>query len=177
MTSPDRDSSSFFPSLRLRALEDRLTASWQARQPITIETLLADVPASQQAQVFRALLLVELTFRRHALAEQVTPEPYLTRFPQFATQIADAFRELAGDTPGATSRANANSPPPADDTDPPSTVIGPPGSPGRDATDAESLPAKIGKFRVLRRLGTGGFGHVYLAEDGELDRLVAIKVP
>ena len=38
-------------------------------------------------------------------------------------------------------------------------------------------PAKIGRYRVIRRLGQGGFGRVYLAHDGDLDRPVAIKVP
>jgi serine/threonine protein kinase len=40
-----------------------------------------------------------------------------------------------------------------------------------------SDPSKIGRFRIIRRLGEGGFGRVYLAQDDDLDRAVAVKVP
>ena len=43
--------------------------------------------------------------------------------------------------------------------------------------DLRSIPRNIGRFRVLRMLGQGGFGKVYLAFDDELVRQVAIKVP
>src|SRR5262249_41800945 len=38
-------------------------------------------------------------------------------------------------------------------------------------------PSKIGRYRIIRRLGQGGFGRVYLAHDNDLDRPVAVKVP
>jgi serine/threonine protein kinase len=41
----------------------------------------------------------------------------------------------------------------------------------------EELPVKIGDYFVIRKLGRGGFGDVYLARDPLHERLVAVKVP
>ena len=46
----------------------------------------------------------------------------------------------------------------------------------RLAAEPENMPAFIGRYRILRLLGQGSFGRVWLAMDDELQRHVAIKV-
>ena len=40
---------------------------------------------------------------------------------------------------------------------------------------SDPIPEAIGKYRIVKRLGIGGFGIVYLAADPDVDQLVAIK--
>ncbi len=49
--------------------------------------------------------------------------------------------------------------------------------PPRKAAVAAALPERFGRYQIVRCLGRGAMGDVYLAEDTQLDRPVALKSP
>jgi tetratricopeptide (TPR) repeat protein/tRNA A-37 threonylcarbamoyl transferase component Bud32 len=51
------------------------------------------------------------------------------------------------------------------------------GAAGLGLAPAAVVPERIGRYRVLGRIGQGGMGTVYRAEDPQLERVVAVKVP
>ena len=89
-----------------------------------------------------------------------------------STDVSDV--QLAASHTGAAPSFRVPAPPP--------NLAGPPKAAAAPAAKRDQAPmallpgAKVNDFEVVRLLGRGAFGHVYLARQISLDRLVALKI-
>jgi serine/threonine-protein kinase len=185
-------------------LADRFEAAWKAGERPRIESLLALVNQSSQAQLFSELLKVELELRRIA-GEEPSLDEYQQRFASHAEivkrlvssadsawstgQAADPLqKDCAEEAPSARGLKircpHCHNPIEVIDADPRLEINCPSCGSNFSLIDTQSTVTanrgavrRLGHFELVEHLGDGAFGSVWKARDTELDRAVAIKLP
>ena len=111
---------------------------------------------------------------RRELGESPNLDEYCRRFPELAEQLrlhVGLYDALGDAGPVTDDRGSMKDPyePAAPSAAAPKSSV--------DDVPSDEQPQQIGRYRIERVLGKGGFGLVYLAHDDQLQRLVVIKVP
>jgi hypothetical protein len=146
--------------LRILRLLERFDAGWKRGRPIPLEELLRESDDVDRAPLLHQALGLELNHRRRR-GESPTQDEYLARFPEDTSIIRGAFEETTVTIP------------PAHGAD--SHSLGPCSTEPSAGPGAIAPGERIGKFLVIRRLGTGGQASALLARDPDFGRLVVLK--
>jgi serine/threonine protein kinase len=163
-------------NLRLVALQELvqidLERQWSAGRSVTLESYLEQFPElGDPRTVDRRLILAEWRARQLSGVLPNASE-FAARFPLQVDQIRQERAEHRSSVDEADLRSTQSlrmtlSP---FDTNL-STVANPP------RTLTRELPPQLGPYRIVRHIGGGGMGDVYLAERVDIGLPVALKVP
>ncbi|MDA1012832.1 MAG: serine/threonine-protein kinase [Planctomycetota bacterium] len=183
-------------------LRKQFDGAWRSGFQPNLADYLARSPKHLREGLFQQLLEVELEYRAKA-GRAVDSGEYQRQYPEYADAVSRGFdnyrRHMAHQASvavggGETQVWNSNgvygaAPSPAVPSSagaspgqhpPESTFIEFPEFERRTEPQRGELsgrhPELINRFQVIKKLGAGNFGSVYLAHDSKLNRQVAIKV-
>ena len=112
--------------------------------------------------------------------EAIEREAFLARYPEIANTLRnfiaaeEELRKLAGDKASRESAGITTQSFAAQDQE---TVLPESRSKISPGTAGSGLQGQFGRYQIIRALGKGSMGAVYLAQDTQLKRYVAIKTP
>ncbi|MGB2612891.1 MAG: serine/threonine-protein kinase [Isosphaeraceae bacterium] len=167
--SADPSDSQASPSSLIEMVKRDLSQQWEQGRQVNVEAYLEALPELGTPETISIDLILaeyEARVRSGAMADAAQFE---ARFPNQAKVLRQLIDQQAqgsasGSVLGQIGKMIAKPQPP------PPPVL----SHGKTPI---KLPRRFGRYRILKRLGQGAMGAVYLVHDTELHRRVALKVP
>jgi hypothetical protein len=152
VSEPSPEQATLLPAELIPLLEkacDQFEAALKAGERPRIEFYLESMPEQGWSALLRELLVLDFAYRPLG-SDRPTLDEYLARFPENEVVVRAAFLTLGSDNCATDAH------------------------PTPDPTAPPNRPERIGRYRIERLAGRGGFGLVYVAQDEQLNRPVAI---
>jgi eukaryotic-like serine/threonine-protein kinase len=148
-------------SVEFEQICDQFEAAWKAGEQPQLEASLEKCSAKTRGRLLRELVQIELWWRKRR-GDLPNWSDYKSRFPA-EQQLFEEYLQKDGESP--------RSKPSGEDKPQWQQVT------GTYISESTVGDFSKGRYRLVRVLGEGAFGRVYLGFDEELKRQVAIKVP
>ena len=145
---------------RIDEICEAFEQQWAAGQRPDLTEFLSQVAESDRTLLFQELVSTEVDWRNKR-GESLGAQEYVDRFPELQSVIQHVF----GDKWENDETISAASSPQMHTQVP------------HQGSSSYDLPELFGRYKIIKALGKGGMGAVYLAEDPTLERKIAIKVP
>ncbi len=162
-------------SLRFDTVCSRFDREWtESSTPPELESYLFELDDDQRRELLKQLLPIDVKHRRQRSME-CDASCYLARFPQFAdtiNAIVSSSIEMPDTFRSGSLATNADD----DSIDPLDSTIT---ITGYTSSKSSNIPEDLqdqSRYKIIRHLGTGGMGTVYLAEHLISGRRVALKI-
>ena len=146
---------------------------WSQGNCVKVESYVAKVPElGALAELSDDLILAECHAARKAGKKIVTSE-LRKRFPNQADNVIRKLTAQSKSSPNATQEKQPKTQiEHSTDLEPAPTSVETiaPGGSSTFTAHVDPIPDRLGKYQIIRSIGSGGMGAVYLAHDTALDR-------